>query len=91
MAQTPLSKEEFWQRAAAFGFSLWALMLPIAVGFVIASLGKFADKMEAYVLSSQQQLTLLKERQDVVLRNLDAMHQELRDHDSRLDRLEGKK
>jgi len=86
-----LSREEFWQRAAAFGFSLWALMLPAAVALIVQAMGKFADKMEAYVASSQQQIILLKERQDQVLRTLEAMSTELRDHEHRLDRLDGGK
>lgn len=75
-----LSKAEFWRRAAAFAFSAWAIAVPITAGAVIASLSKFSEKFDAYVLAMERRVTLLEERQ---------MHDRkvIEDNNNKLDRI----
>lgn len=77
-----LSRAEFWQRAATFGFAAWAIVLPLAAGLVVQSLSKFSESFNAYVLAMERRVTLLEERQSRILSIIE-------DQNERLRRLEG--
>jgi uncharacterized membrane protein YeiB len=88
-----LTRVEFWQRAAALAFGLWAIMIPVGVGMirnVVAELVEHdrqqADQMSAYVLAMERRVTLIEERQQRVLQTI-AEHQaqitELRLHNGK--------
>lgn len=85
-----LSKSEFWQKAAAFTFGLWAIMLPIAAGLVISSVGRFTDRFDAYVLAMEKRVTLLEERQARVLQILEQHNRRLDGHEDRMDTMDGR-
>lgn len=80
--EEPLSRADFWQKVAAFTFGLWAIMLPVAAGLVIASVTRFADRFDAYVLAMERRVTLLEERQARVLKILE-------EHNDSIHKLEG--
>lgn len=82
---TPLSRTEFWMRVAGASFALWAFMIPIAIAMLRGSFqdattesariatqnATFIAEFKQYVLLSERRLTLLEERQSMVLRRLD--------------------
>ena len=76
-----LTRAEFWQRAAALAFGLWALMIPLGVGMVRNVVSELvehdkeqANQMSAYVLAMERRVTLIEERQQRVLATI-AEHQ----------------
>ena len=73
-----VSRVEFWRRAAAFGFSAWAIVIPLAAAAVINSLSKFTEKFENYVVTMERRITLLEERQARVLQTLTEHAAEMR-------------
>ena len=85
-----LSKTEFWQRAAAVAFGLWALMLPLGVALVrdsVAELVKHdrdqADRLNNYILAMERRVSLIEgDRQHVIDILID-----LREHDKKVDAL----
>lgn len=77
-----LSRAEFWQRAAAASFSLWALMIPLGVQMLrsalqdaaaqgsaaLAQLAALSKVHDEYVRTTERRLVLVEERQQYVLR-----------------------
>lgn len=83
-----LKRSEFWMRAAALSFGLWALMIPIGISMLRESASaiasqqhEFLSRFEAYALQVEKRMTVLEERQS---RNLEAVSK----HDIRLDNIE---
>jgi hypothetical protein len=82
---TNLSRAEFWQRAAAVAFGLWAIMIPIGVAVIRESISELvkhdreqSEQFNTYMLQMERRITLIEERQQRVLTMLS-------EHDRRLD------
>lgn len=80
-----LTRSEYWQRAAAIGFGLWAIMIPVGVAIIRDSIGELvkhdkeqAERLNVYILTMERRVTLIEERQARVLSTLS-------DHDRRLE------
>lgn len=92
-----LSRAEFWQRIAAVSFGLWSLMIPLGIWVLSSSFGAaiktsaegtaenavFRKNFELYVLIMEKRMTIVEERQSVVLRSLSEL-------DARVDSLSSK-
>jgi len=83
-----VSQREFWNKAAAAAFGLWALMVPLAASWVRDAVVKateesamFRRDFSEYMRLSERRFTIIEERQNLVLKTLD-------DIDMRLDRLD---
>jgi hypothetical protein len=86
--EVSLKRSEFWMRAAAVSFGLWALLIPIGISMLresataIASQQReFLSRFDTYVLQVERRMIVLEERQS---RNLEAVSK----HEMRLDSLE---
>ena len=92
-----LGRAEFWQRVAAVSFGLWSLMIPLGVWILSNSFSAamransdqaadsavFRKNFEVYVLNMEKRMTIVEERQAVVIRSLN-------DFDARIDSLDGR-
>ena len=71
------SRVEFWMKVAGVAFGLWAVMIPLGVLMLTSSVDKvvhaqatFTQEFRDYVLAMERRVTLLEERQAVVLKTL---------------------
>lgn len=59
-------RTDFWMKVAGVSFGLWSF----AIGYAINSIKDFQQQFSAYVLVTERRVTLLEERQQLVLREL---------------------
>jgi Tfp pilus assembly protein PilN len=57
---------DFWMKIAGLSFTLWS----VAVGYAIKSLNDFEHQFGNYVLVTERRVTLLEERQTVLLQKI---------------------
>jgi hypothetical protein len=61
------SRTDFWMKVAGISFGLWSF----AIGFAIKSINDFQQQFSAYVLVTERRVTLLEERQAIVLKRIE--------------------
>ena len=66
-AHQAAARTDFWMKVAGVSFGLWS----VALGYAVKSLNDFQTQFSAYVLATERRVTLLEERQMLVLRKLD--------------------
>jgi hypothetical protein len=66
------ARSDFWMKVAAISFGLWSL----AVGMAIKSITDFQTQFSTYVLLTERRITLLEERQAIVLKRLDRLNEQ---------------
>ena len=81
-----LSRSEFWMKAAAIAFGLWALMIPVGISMLRdsfydshASMTKLTDKLNTDTTLTQSRLAALEARQVAVLARLELIERKLDD------------
>ena len=83
---TSMSRSEFWMKAAAIAFGLWALMIPVGISMLRdsfydshASVTKLAEKLNTDTVSTQSRLATIEARQATVLARLELIERKLDD------------
>ena len=72
-----VSQREFWNKAAAVAFGLWALMVPLAASWIRDAVMKAAEEnmqfrreFAEYSRLIERRITIVEERQTVVMKTL---------------------
>jgi ABC-type lipoprotein release transport system permease subunit len=66
-AQAAEKRSDFWLKVAGISFGLWS----IAIGYAVSSIAGFEKEFSNYVLVMERRVTLLEERQQIVLRRME--------------------
>lgn len=71
-------RTDFWMKVAAITFGLWSIAIPIGVAMmrtsiqeVVSSQERFQQQFTNYVLTMERRVTLLEERQTIVMKKLE--------------------
>ena len=70
-------RSDFWMKVAGVSFALWSLAIPIGVLFIKDSVNSvviqqrdFNERFNNYIFSMERRVTLLEERQTLVIKKL---------------------
>jgi hypothetical protein len=93
--QRQLSKREFWYRIAGVSFALWSILLSLVAWIIGNATFSFIEEQkrqgnvfQEYVKNMEHRVTIIEERQNIVLQNLQFNREVNEKQNERLNNLE---